>query len=97
MMTDLRIGGLSENTFQNKASVKPKPKESFGNVINNAIQKVGNLENEADGSIVELVQGKADIHETMVALQKSDISMRMFLAVRNKAIEAYREIMRMQF
>ena len=50
-----------------------------------------------DQSIGDLLQGKADIHETMIALQKSDISMRTFLAVRNKVIEAYREIMRMQF
>ena len=96
-MTDIRIDQLSKSMFQDKASVKPKDEQSFGNVINNAIQKVSNLENEADGSIADMLQGKADIHQTMVALQKSDISMRMFLAVRNKAIEAYREIMRMQF
>jgi flagellar hook-basal body complex protein FliE len=33
----------------------------------------------------------------MMALQKADISMRLTLAVRNKVIDAYREIMRMQF
>jgi len=96
-MTDIRIDQLSQSTFQNKKNVTAKEKGTFGNVIKNAIKKVDKLENAADQSIVDMLQGKADIHETMVALQKSDISMRMFLAVRNKAIEAYREIMRMQF
>jgi len=96
-MTDIRIDQLSQSTFQNKKNVTAKEKGNFNNIINNAIKKVDKLENAADQSIVDMLQGKADIHETMVALQKSDISMRMFLAVRNKAIEAYREIMRMQF
>jgi len=96
-MTDIRIDQLSQSTFQNKKNVTVKEKGNFSNIINNAIKKVDKLENAADQSIVDMLQGKADIHETMVALQKSDISMRMFLAVRNKAIEAYREIMRMQF
>ena len=96
-MTDIRIDQLSQSTFQNKKNVTAKEKGTFGNVIKNAIKKVDKLENAADQSIVDMLQGKADIHETMVALQKSDMSMRMFLAVRNKAIEAYREIMRMQF
>ena len=88
-MTDIRIDQLSQSTFQNKKNVTVKEKGNFSNIINNAIKKVDKLENAADQSIVDMLQGKADIHDTMVALQKSDISMRMFLAVRNKAIEAY--------
>ena len=71
--------------------------EDFGKMINQAVKKVDTMEKEADRSIVDLLQGKANVHETMIALQKSDISMRMLLTVRNKVIEAYREIMRMQF
>ena len=96
-MSDFRIDPVSRNTFQRSENVKPKTKAGFGDVINQAVKKVGNMENEADGSVVNLLQGKADIHQTMVALQKSDLSMRLLLAVRNKAIEAYREVMRMQF
>jgi flagellar hook-basal body complex protein FliE len=43
------------------------------------------------------VTGKAGIHETMIALQKADISLRLLLQIRNKAMDAYREVMRMQF
>ena len=37
-----------------------------------------------------------NIHETMIALDKADVSFRMLTKVRNKAVEAYQEIMRMQ-
>lgn len=96
-MNDIRIDPVSRTTLQGSGTIKPKTGTGFGDVINQAVKKVGKLENEADGSIVNLLQGKADIHQTMVALQKSDLSMRLFMAVRNKAIEAYREVMRMQF
>ena len=96
-MNDIRIDPLSANRFRPAEGVEPKGDRGFGNVIKQAVDKVGRLENEADGSIVNMLQGKADIHQTMVSLQKSDLSMRLLLAVRNKAIEAYREVMRMQF
>ncbi|MBW2582784.1 MAG: flagellar hook-basal body complex protein FliE, partial [Deltaproteobacteria bacterium] len=59
--------------------------------------RVDGMDKEADKSIMDLLKGKADIHETMIALQKADISMRLLLAIRNKAIEAYKEITHMQF
>ena len=96
-MSGFRIDPVPSQGYQRIENAKPKLGAGFGEVINQAVDKVGKLENEADTSIVNMLQGKADIHETMVALQKSDLSMRLFLAVRNKAIEAYREVMRMQF
>ncbi len=96
-MDEIKIDSLSPGPFKRDESNKVKGAQGFGEVINTAIKKVGKLEKDADRSIVDLLQGKADVHGTMVALQKADISMRMLLAVRNKVIEAYREIMRMQF
>jgi flagellar hook-basal body complex protein FliE len=96
-MNDLKIDNLVQGLSKTNQSIKPRANQGFGDVISAAVEKVGKLENEADRSIGDLLQGRTDIHETMIALQKSDISMRTFLAVRNKVIEAYREIMRMQF
>ena len=96
-MQDIRIDTFTQDrfkTYENKTAGKTK---GFGEFISAEIKRAGKLENESDQSIVALLQGKADVHETMLALQKTDISMRMFLTVRNKVIEAYKEIMRMQF
>ena len=96
-MGDLRIDGLGQNPVQGVEKVQEKGSAEFGKIIKGAINRVDRLEKEADGSVIDLLQGKAGIHQTMLALQKADISMRLLLNIRNKVIEAYREIMRMQF
>ena len=96
-MGDLRIEGLQQAPINDSEKVEQKSPAEFGKLIKGAINRVNGLGREADRSIVDLLQGKADIHETMIALQKADISMRLLLTVRNKVLEAYREIMRMGF
>ena len=96
-MSGIKIENLQQTPLKNIETVRQKTSAEFGGVLKGAISSVANLENETDRSIVELLKGKADIHETMIGLQKLDISMRLLLTIRNKAIEAYKEVMRMQF
>ncbi len=96
-MSDLRIGNLRQTPIQLNENQKQASTSEFGKVIKGAIDRVDRMDKAADKSIMDLLQGKADIHETMIALQKADISMRLFLAIRNKAVEAYKEIIHMQF
>lgn len=46
-------------------------------------------------SIVDLQAGKGALHETMIQIEKADVSFKMLMQVRNKVLEAYKEIMRM--
>lgn len=96
-MNDLKIGNLQQVALTANKTVKPKSETEFGKVIKGAVNRVNGLEREANRSIVDLLNGKTDIHETMINLQKVDISMRLLLKIRNKAVEAYKEVMRMQF
>lgn len=96
-MGDLKIENLQHVPVSNNGNVKQKGSAEFAEVMKGAINNVDKMEREANRSIVGLLQGKADIHETMIAIQKADISMRLLLTIRNKVIDAYREIMRMQF
>jgi len=96
-MNDIRIRDLQQAAVQKTDHVNKKPTEGFGKVIKGAIDRVDGLEKDSDRSIMELLNGKKDIHETMINLQKTDISMRLLLTVRNKAVEAYQEIMRMSY
>jgi flagellar hook-basal body complex protein FliE len=97
MMSDLRIENLQQTPVKKIEGVRQKTSAEFGRVLKGAIGIVNSLEKESDSSIVELLKGNGDIHETMIGLQKLDISMRLLLTMRNKAIEAYREITHMQF
>jgi flagellar hook-basal body complex protein FliE len=96
-MNDIGIRDFQQATVQKIDPVNKKPTEGFGKVIKGAINRVDGLEKDSNRSIMELLNGKKDIHETMINLQKTDISMRLLLTIRNKAVEAYREIMRMSF
>ncbi|MBW2028834.1 MAG: flagellar hook-basal body complex protein FliE [Deltaproteobacteria bacterium] len=97
-MGDLLIKGFKDAPpAQGISGSKRRARSDFGKIIKESINRVDTLEREADRSVIDLLQGKADIHVAMIALQKADTSMRILLTVRNKVIDAYREIMRMQF
>ena len=73
------------------------PKEDFNSHLKNALGEVNDLQQKADQAIQQLVgEGKGDLQETMIALEKADISFRLMMQIRNKVLEAYQEIMRMQ-
>ena len=51
----------------------------------------------ADQAVLKSNMGEnVDLHEMMIAMEKADISLRLMVQLRNKAIDAYHEIMRMQ-
>ena len=61
------------------------------------LQDVNQQHLNAEAKQVELlVTENKDIHGTMLALEKADLSMRLMLQVRNKLVSAYEEVMRMQ-
>lgn len=70
---------------------------SFGTYLKKAINEVNKLQMESDVATKKLALGeKIELHEVMIAGQKASISMQAALEIRNKAVEAYQEIMRMQ-
>jgi flagellar hook-basal body complex protein FliE len=72
-------------------------KVEFGSYLKDALGEVNQLQQVADKAIQQLVaEGKGDLQDTMVALEKADISFRFMMQVRNKVLEAYQEIIRMQ-
>ena len=69
----------------------------FGALIRQYVKQTNIQEHAADKAAVELATGKShNVSETMLALQKADVSFQLMLSVRNKLVDAYREVMRMQ-
>jgi flagellar hook-basal body complex protein FliE len=74
-----------------------KPQGAFGDVLKQAVTEINQLQNNADKAITSVQLGQSgNIHEAMIALEKADISFRAMMQVRNKILEAYQEVMRMQ-
>ena len=71
--------------------------DSFVASLKDALAKITEAQNNADVSVQSLMTGQStNLHETMIALQKADVSFQLMLQVRNKIVGAYEEIMRMQ-
>ena len=71
--------------------------DKFKELLNSKIGDVNDLQFEADKLVADLVKGKTDnVHEVLVAVNEADLSFRLMMEVRNKLVEAYEEVMRMQ-
>ena len=69
----------------------------FVQVMQKFVDDTNTQQLKADQSVELLATGQSDnVHETMLALTRADLSMRVFMEVRNKVIDAYQEVMRMQ-
>ncbi len=104
-MSGFDIQAVAQRIAQEFQSVKgagPKTgaeddKGGFADVLDKYMRESTDLQNEADGALNDLVAGKNDnVHEVMLAMAKADVSFRMMVEVRNKLVEAYQEVMRMQ-
>jgi flagellar hook-basal body complex protein FliE len=73
------------------------PAEGAGKFFSELVSKVNDLQIQSDKSIQGLASGEnKNLHEVMISMEKASISFQFMSSVRNKAIEAYQEVMRMQ-
>jgi flagellar hook-basal body complex protein FliE len=78
---------------QTPAAEKP----DFVKSIQNSLEKVNDQQQQADQSILDLLSGRQQDVNTVVAdVAKADMSFKLLVGVRNKLVEAYKETMRMQ-
>lgn len=70
----------------------------FADELKAKLMEVDQIQHQADKAMRQgAVEGADKIHETMIQLEEADISMRVMMRVRDKALSAYQEVMRMQF
>ena len=75
-----------------------KQSAPFSDLLSDAIGDVSRLEDEAQKSVAGLMTGSGvDVHQAMIATQKASMAFELSLAVRNKAVQAYQQLMGMQF
>ena len=71
--------------------------KSFKDLLGGLVREVDGLQKTADTTVQDFASGEvADVHEVMLAMEKADLSFRFMMETRNKLVEAYREVMRMQ-
>lgn len=71
--------------------------KKFGEVLSEALNNVNKLQQNAEQASVNLAAGKIqDISEVVIASEKATIALQLTMQVRNKIVDAYQEVMRMQ-
>jgi flagellar hook-basal body complex protein FliE len=91
------IGAVSpeQGPGQIERSVASASGAGFAETLGGALQKVDQMQLDADAQAEKVAMGGGNLHEMSLSLEKADVSMRLAMKVRNKLIDAYQEIMRM--
>jgi len=91
------ISTISVPTLGNNTADEGNSTVSFGEYLNSALDQVNTLQIDAETAADDLALGKTDdIASVMIAEQKADVALQLTMQVRNKILDAYNEIMRMQ-
>ena len=73
------------------------PSGKFQEALEDAVFRVDQQQQESHASVNRFLNGEGeDLHQVVLATQRADLSFDMFLQMRNKVVNAYQEIMRMQ-
>jgi flagellar hook-basal body complex protein FliE len=105
------VGGIGSNATVSPGAVLPslaqlKPAQSasgagaapFSELLTGAIGDVDVLQDQARVAVEGLMTGSGvDVHQAMIDTQKADMAFELALSVRNKAVQAYQQVMQMQF
>ncbi len=76
------------------ANAKPTG-ESFGDVMTQALSAASNVGRQSEAVSIQAVANQADLNEIVSAVNNAEITLQTVVAIRDKVIQAYQEIMRM--
>lgn len=95
----LRNFSQTERKIQS-GSLSPEkmPTNNFADVLASSLEKVNGMQAERSSMVNAFASGQSqNVHELMITMQKAGLAMNMTTAVRNKVMEAYKELTRLQF
>ncbi len=96
-MEEFRIGDVLKESVEFE-TVQPAPQggmgEAFGQMVEKILHQTNQAQIDAEQKAEQFAKGEVGLVDTVLAVNKADTSLRLLLEVRNKALEAYREITR---
>ena len=74
-----------------------RPADSFGSLLGKMVEEVNACQQNAK-DVVHALQsgGNVQLHQAVIAMEEANVSFQLMVEVRNKLLESYQEIMRMQ-
>jgi len=95
------ISGISSastaDLFKQKDSVEKTGGEAFADQLKSALNEVNEYQETGEKAVADIATGQVqDLHQAAIAIGKAETSMKLMLEIRNKALNAYKEIGRTQ-
>ncbi len=88
----------AEQKMKDSAPAEKPSSTPFTETVRSSLGKVNDLQQQKNSMIQSFASGEIqNVHELMISLQKASLAVNMTAAVRNKVMEAYRELSRIQF
>ncbi len=92
-----KIGLTGTSGLPNPLIKGGKSNTNFAEILKASIEKVNELQLNAESAMEKLAKGEVkDIHEVLVAVEEANLAFMTMMQIRNKLIEAYQELMRLQ-
>ena len=88
------VPALASAPVQETATAAPA--DEFGQWIGAAIDSTSQAQTDSETQARALAEGRGDLVSTMLSLNRAELSLSLMLQVRNRALDAYQEIMRLQ-
>lgn len=94
----MKIASIPNNASLLSINKKETNEEvSFSKVLSNQLKNLEEIQTNADELTEKMVTGEVqDIHKVMIAGEEAQIALQMAVQIRNKVIEAYQQVSRMQ-
>jgi flagellar hook-basal body complex protein FliE len=91
------LGSIDPRAAYGSVGPAASPQTSFADQLKNAVAEVDGLQGKREDMVENMVTGEtAEVHDVMIAAKESQLAFELLLEVRNKLLESYQEIMRMQ-
>ncbi len=98
----MKVGDVQSMLSQMSPDISPGKSAkdattSFEQTLDGFVNNVNDLQNKANDAIDKMASGQAaDVHEVKIAMEKAKVSFDLLQQVRNKMLDAYKQIMQMQ-
>lgn len=90
------VGGLVPATLVRPGAGDAAPgTPGFVDALGRLVVSTEHAGQNANAAVAGMLDGSADVHDAMIALQQAEVALQFTVQVRNKLVQAYQDIMRM--
>ncbi len=91
------LGSIDPRSAYGVGEATGKPQNSFASQLQKAVAEVDSLQTQRNDMVDGMLTGEvSEVHDVMIAAKESQLAFELLMEVRNKLLESYQEIMRMQ-